>query len=268
MEGLAALDRRLRRALTEGTLILRYQPVVALATGTVDELRAVLRWPGGGGVTPQQLIAIARYARVLDALHAWILRTACNEAVRWHADGVAASAGVTLGVDQLIAGTAAHDVALALTSSGLPPASLSIGIPVAAVRSHAHHSRRALMELAALGVSSGIVGIRSWPLTDSVPRSSIDWLGIDRSLVRLLAELPPPRSTVAAVAAVVGEHRTRTVAVGVETDRELDCIWALGISHAQGYRFAPPTTATELGGLLTRMGAAGARPRRDEGTTP
>jgi predicted signal transduction protein with EAL and GGDEF domain len=174
---------------------------------------------------------------------------------------------VTLGVDQLIAGTAAHDVALALISSGLPPASLSIGIPVAAVRSHARQSRWALMQLGDLGVSSGIVGIRSWPLADGVPPSSIRWLGLDRSLVRLLAELPPPRTTVATVAAVAGAHGARTVAVGVETDRELDCIRALGVTHAQGYRFAPPTMATELGGLLARMGVAGARPRRGESTT-
>src|SRR6476661_3674022 len=131
MEGLGALERRLRSALEENSLVLRYQPVVALATGAVEELRALLRWPGGGGITPEQLIDIARYAGVLPELHRWILCTACREGARWQREGVSASVGVTLGGDQLLDGTAVDDVAAALRSSGLAPGTLHVGLPVA-----------------------------------------------------------------------------------------------------------------------------------------
>ena len=67
MEGLPALERRLRTAVAGGTLVLRYQPVVALATGAVQELLTMLRWPGGG-ITPEQLIDIARAADLVHAL--------------------------------------------------------------------------------------------------------------------------------------------------------------------------------------------------------
>src|SRR5215211_7973010 len=107
MEGLGALERRLRIALAEGSLLLRYQPVVALASGEVEELRAMLRWPGGGGITPEQLIDIARFAGVLPELHRWILQTACREGAQWRREGVPAAVGVTLGADQLRSGTAA-----------------------------------------------------------------------------------------------------------------------------------------------------------------
>ena len=62
------------------------------------------------------------------------------------------------------------------------------------------------------------------------------------------------------------------MATGVETDRELDCVEGLGVTHALGYRFAPPTAARELPALLIRMGAAGMtkirpfRPWSDRGT--
>jgi len=85
----------------------------------------------------------------------------------------------------------------------------------------------------------------------------VAWVGLDRELVGLLAELPAPRVAVATVVALVTEHGTRTVAAGVETDRELSCVEALGVSHALGYRFAPPTPASELHALLHRMGAEG-----------
>ena len=256
MEGLTALERRLRQALADGTLALRYQPIVALATGDVEELRAMLRWPGAGDITPEQLIDVARSAGMLDALYAWILRTACVEAAQWRAAGMRASVGVTLGVDQVIGGTAAHDAAAALAWSGLPPAALSIGLPITAVTSHPHDARMAMPGIRALGVSMGIAGVTTWPLPAGYEPPSIDWVGLDRSLVALLAELPSPRAAVDTVAAFVGEHRGRTVAGGVETDRQLDCISALGVTHAMGYWFAPPTAATELAALLIRMGAA------------
>jgi EAL domain-containing protein (putative c-di-GMP-specific phosphodiesterase class I) len=256
MEGLTALSRRLRHALADGTLALRYQPVVTLATGTVDELRAVLRWPGEE-IAPEQVIDIARCAGMLDTLHRWILRTACTEAVQWRADGVGASVGLTLGVDEVVSGAAANDVAAALAWSGLPAEALCIGIPISAVTAHPYDAPRTLPGLHALGVDVGLVGITTWPLPDAVRPPSTAWVGLDQTLIALLAELPTPDVAVDTVAAFVGEGRLRTVAMGVETDRELDCIGALGVTHALGYRFAPPTAARDLAPLLIRMGAAG-----------
>jgi EAL domain-containing protein (putative c-di-GMP-specific phosphodiesterase class I) len=256
MEGVGALERRLKRALEEGTLVLRYQPVVALASGAVDELRAMLRWPGGGGITPEQLIDIARYAGVLPELHRWVLCTACREGARWRREGVAASVGVTLGADQLEHGTAADDVAAALALSGLAPTSLNIGLP-AGPAGAVDQPDGLLRDLTRLGVSVGVVGVRSWPLPPALRVPTVEWLGLDRELVGLLAELPAPPVAVATVVALVEDHGAKTVAAGVETDRELSCVAALGVTHALGYRFAPPTPATELHALLRRMGVEG-----------
>jgi EAL domain-containing protein (putative c-di-GMP-specific phosphodiesterase class I) len=258
MEGVGALERRLRSALEESSLLLRYQPVVAIATGAVEELRAMLRWPGGGGITPEQLIDIARSAGVLADLHRWVLTTACREGAQWRREGVTAAVGVTLGADQLRHGTAATDVALALRSSGLPPGALSVGLP--ATPGLAPVDAAAILDgLSRLGVSIGVVGVRSWPLAPGLRSPAVDWLGLDRDLVGLLAELPTPRVAVATVVALVGDHGAKTVAAGVETDRELSCVEALGVTHALGYWFAPPTPAIELHALLRRMGGKGLR---------
>jgi predicted signal transduction protein with EAL and GGDEF domain len=229
--------------------------VVALPSGAVDELRAMLRWPRGGGITPEQLIDVARYAGVLPELHRWVLCTACREGARWQREGVAASVGVTLGADQLEQRTAAADVAAALAGSGLAPRSLNIGLPAGPVA--AIEQPDGLRDLTRLGVSVGVVGVRSWPLPPALRGPTIEWLGLDRQLVSLLAELPAPPVAVATVVALVDDHGAKTVAAGVETDRELSCVAALGVTHALGYRFAPPTPATELHALLRRMGVEG-----------
>ncbi len=227
----------------------------------------MLRWPGGGGITPEQLIDIARSASVLPELHRWVLSTACREGAQWRREGVTASVGVTLGADQLRDGTAAADVALALRSSGLPPGALSVGLPAAPALAPTD-TAAVLGDLARLGVSIGVVGVRNWPLPPSLRAPAVEWLGLDRELVGLLAELPTSRMAVATVVALVGDHGAKTIAAGVETDRELSCVEALGVTHALGYWFAPPTPAIELHALLRRMGGKGLksngpfRPRR------
>lgn len=256
MEGVGALERRLRSALQDSTLLLRYQPVVAIATGAVEELRAMLRWPGGGGIIPEQLIDIARSAGILPDLHRWVLLTACREGAQWRREGITASVSVTLGADQLRDGTAATDVALALRASGLPPAALSVGLPATLALAPAD-TAAILADLRRLGVSIGVVGVRNWPLAPGFQSPAVDWLGLDRDLVGLLAELPAPRVAVATVVALVGDHGAKTIAAGVETDRELSCVAALGVTHALGYWFAPPTPAIELHALLRRMGGKG-----------
>ena len=147
-----------------------------------------------------------------------------------------------------------------------------MGLPVA-VATTSNNIGAVMKNLDGLGVSIGVMGVRSWPLPANLRSPAVQWIGLDRELVGLLAELPASRVAVATVVALVSEHGTRTVAAGVETDRELSCVEALGVTHALGYRFAPPTQATDLHALLRRMGGKGMptngpfRPGRCWGTT-
>lgn len=55
---------------------------------------------------------------------------------------------------------------------------------------------------------------------------------------------------------------TDIVAEGVETEAQLDFLFAHGISHAQGFQLGPPMRADEITPLLRRHLVAGAPPRR------
>src|SRR6185437_10250988 len=115
---------------------------------------------------------------------------ACREGAQWRREGVAAAVGVTLGADQLDDGTAVPDVAFALESSGLAPDALHVGVPVGG--SFSSGSAAQVATLGRLGVSLGAVGVRSWPLPPEVRPPATHWIGLDRELVGLLAELPAP----------------------------------------------------------------------------
>jgi predicted signal transduction protein with EAL and GGDEF domain len=92
----AALNRlqmssSLRRAIDNRELVLHYQPKCELATGGLVGAEALLRWqrPGEPLVLPNEFIALAEEAGLIEAVGEWVLRAACRQNFEWQAAGYA-----------------------------------------------------------------------------------------------------------------------------------------------------------------------------------
>ena len=121
-----ALGNDLRGAIEAGELFLVYQPVHDLADGGVVGAEALLRWqhPARGLVPPDEFIALAEETGLIVPIGAWVLRTACLQAARWHADGHRIRVGVNVSTRQLEDPALLDSVQRALDASGLPAKSL------------------------------------------------------------------------------------------------------------------------------------------------
>ncbi|WP_106319163.1 putative bifunctional diguanylate cyclase/phosphodiesterase [Actinoplanes italicus] len=253
------LGAQMRHALDAGQFHVVYQPIVALPSQRTVAVEALVRWqhPQRGPISPGVFIPVAERNGLIVELGAWILRTACEQLVRWTARlGPLAPDRVSVNVSarQLARPGFAAWVAAVLVDTGLPAYRLTVEVTETAVF-EGGPAVTALHELRTLGVRIALddfgTGHSSLGLLQTVP---VDILKIDKSFVDRITEAG--RHAVIAEAMIQVSHGLGldAVAEGVETAEQAQALSRLGYRLLQGYYFGKPVPEpdfTATGELLT-----------------
>jgi EAL domain-containing protein (putative c-di-GMP-specific phosphodiesterase class I) len=249
--------RDLRRAAAEGGFSLSLAPCHCLhrpiAGDGVRGAEASLRWPrrlgmaSAGGLLP--LIASSGLTAEVGT---WLVQAACESALGW-TQSRAAETIVSFDVpaECLADASLLAMVSEALEATGLAAERLEIEIAEPALAEGGGDAVLVLSALCDLGVgialdnfgsaSACLMTLKNLPLTT---------VKLDRSLVR---DLPRDRVVQAMVAAIIDcAHalEAKTVAIGVETERQRDLLAGLGCDYAQGPLYGAPLTAEGFAAAL------------------
>jgi diguanylate cyclase (GGDEF)-like protein/PAS domain S-box-containing protein len=256
------LEADLRRAVDKGEFVLHYQPTVALATGRISGMEALVRWnsPERGMVPPGLFIPVAEDTGLIVRLGAWVLEEACRQAVSWHHEFGAdapSTMSVNLSARQLQDDGLVESVAAILERTGIRPECVVLEITESAVMADAEAMTARLHELKALGVRLAIddfgTGYSSMSYLCSFP---IDILKIDRSFVHGVRNEPQKMGIVRTIVELGHILDLQTVAEGIELAEELAELRALQCDLGQGYWFARPLTVDAAVAMLTDQAAA------------
>ncbi len=267
--GVARLDTEtsLRQSISNGELRVHYQPVVNLVDGQVIGHEALVRWahPVRGLLGPDEFITIAEESGLIVPLGAWVLREACRQAKRFQTRDPRwprLTMSVNLSGAQLGQADLLDLVSSALTDAELDAEDLQLEMTESVLMDDASSTIKILQSLKELGVRLSVDDFGTgYSSLAYLRRFPVDVLKIDRTFVGGLGKDLEDSAIVAAIVNLADTLGFSTVAEGVETELQRDCLVGLGCSLAQGYLFARPVDATEAETALDRVGGAvGSRP--------
>jgi diguanylate cyclase (GGDEF)-like protein len=245
-----SMEGALRQALDRNELFLEYQPQVALPSGQVIGMEALLRWrhPRFGLVSPAHFIPIAEKIGLLTEFGAWAMARACREA-KWIQTRLnrRVSLSVNLSPNQFQQNKLLQSITDSLQSSGLDPADLEVEIIESTLMINSTANLEMLQLIRDMGVGLSIddfgTGFCNF---NYLLQYQVDRLKIDQSFVRQAANDGSAASVVRTVIAMSHGLGIKVIAEGVETREQLKFLMRRRCDQAQGYFFARPLSPEQF----------------------
>ena len=249
-----ALLGDLRRALENHELLLHYQPKIALSTGDVVGVEALVRWqhPQRGLIRPDDFIPMAEHTGLIGALTRYVLDAALAQGRRWADAGRPLTVAVNLSARNLLDERLPEMVADMLAAHGVAAGLLELEVTESAFLAEPVRAGRVLAELSALGVRLSIddfgAGYTSLSQLKTLP---VNELKIDKSFVMTMSRDISSDLIVHSVIDLGHNLGLSIVAEGVEDVETLTALRGYGCDIAQGYYYSRPVTPDVLGRWLT-----------------
>jgi diguanylate cyclase (GGDEF)-like protein/PAS domain S-box-containing protein len=255
------VETELRDAVERSQLPVHYQPIVELASGRVQGLEALARWPAGRpALAPLDFIQIAEEIGLIGELGLHVLRTSLDTIARWQRAGlISEDVGVSVNVSsrQLEDPHLPAAVRAAIAQAGLLPHALRLDVTESALMSDTERIQSVVSEVCSTGVVLHLddfgTGYTSLAALYRLPLAA---LKIDRSFVAAISSRDADaEAMVRATVALSRSLGLRVIAEGIEDEAQLRRLRALGCEYGQGFLFSAPLCAGDTEALLTSWSA-------------
>jgi diguanylate cyclase (GGDEF)-like protein len=250
VERRARMERDLRRAVADDTILPYYQPLVSLNGNRIIGFEALARWTGEGEhLFPDQFIPLAEETGLINPLGDRLLKRACRDAATWPHDLFLA---FNISGIQLCDPGLGLRILSILTQTGFDPRRLELEITETALVKSNEAARKIVDQLRDVGVTIALDDFGTGYATLTQLMSlHFDKIKIDRSFVQRLGKDPESLVVVRAIVGLAKGFGLTTVGEGVEEEDQRACLQENGCAEGQGYLFSKAIPATEIAGLLS-----------------
>lgn len=245
-----ALLNELKAALGGDELTLCYQPLVRSADGELIGIEALLRWtsPSRGEVSPRRFIPVAERAGLMPEIGRWVIATAIQEMAEWQRLGLFhdRTLHVNLTLEELLDPQLVATATECIVAAGLQPEQLCFELTERNLDAGAESAEDAIERLAAAGFKLVLDDFGVDSSVEILTRHPFQFAKIDHAL---LATETRPRHWARLLRGIGGLARSLGIVLiveGVEGEKEMVHVAALGFTHAQGYAFGRPDTGQNL----------------------
>ncbi len=259
-----SLTSDLRHAVERQELVVHYQPLVELDTGTVLGLEALVRWdhPRLGLLAPGEFITLAEETGLIVPIGRMVLGVALDEAARWqraYPGHETLHIAVNVSGRQLQDPSIVPDVKACLRSSGIDPATVVLEITESVLLPGDGVIVQRLHALSALGVHLYIddfgTGYSSLSYLQTLP---VNGLKLAQEFVDTLPGTDSESGlvrTIRNLAETLG--LASVVAEGIERPEQWSSLMSLGYNVGQGFHLAVPMPAERVPDFLSGLARPG-----------
>jgi diguanylate cyclase (GGDEF)-like protein len=231
---------RLREALDQGEISLRYEPVLSIADGALAGVRAQLHWddPQRGVVPPKEFLPALEETGLVVEIGTWAIEEACRHARRWR-DMAPERGGLQVTVPvsarQLSQANFRDLVASAAQSARAERTQLCIAVTDGSLAEDITDAWTMLRHVRSVGVQIALEGFGGGSSTVSnLRRVLLDQLGIDRSLVAGLDHGTEDAAIVEHLVELAHRLGTIAIAADVNSAAQLAQLRRIGCDRARG----------------------------------
>ena len=252
------LEKHLRHALEHDQFQLVYQPQVALASGRVTGVEALIRWqhPQLGLVLPDEFVPLAEDNGLIEPLGLWVLRTACLQHRTWRAARLPdLRLAVNMSPRQFQRPGLDRRIREVLEETRMEPRWLEIELTEGVLMQEGDNPASLLEQLGQLGVSFALDDFGTgYSSLSYLKRFPIRRVKIDHSFVRDIGSSAGDAALARAVIAMAHGLGVEVVAEGIESLEQLAMLRRYGCDEGQGYFLGRPVVPSEVPALLRRQG--------------
>lgn len=248
------LERALRKAISKNELLLHYQPIIDLQTGSILGAEALVRWnhPEFGLLSPDHFIPLAHETGIIIDIGKWVLQQACKQAKSWHDAGYAAlSIAVNISAIELDQYQLINHISEILREIDMRPDLLELEITESVLMHDPETSIKTLLSLKEMGIKIAVDDFGTgYSSLSYLKRLPIDILKIDRSFTHDIDVDPDSLSIIIAIIALAKSLGLSVLAEGIETKDQFDFLYNAQCDRAQGFLFSKPVNAMSFMTLL------------------
>lgn len=243
------IEANLKNAINQGEFVLYYQPLFDIKTKKIIKAEALIRWnhPELGLVSPNEFIPLAEDTKLIIPIGKWVLKTALQEAKKWHNYGYPIKISVNISSIQFQQNNCSQMIQEYLAESMLDPQFLELEITERVALANPDAIIRKLNKLRSLGVQIAIddfgTGYSSLSYLKKYPVQSVK---IDRTFIQDITSNTCDKNMLEAMLIMAKNLDYSTVAEGVETSEQLSLLAEMGCDVAQGFLLSKPLPADQF----------------------
>lgn len=242
------MENELRHALTEGELMLHFQPQMDVLHNVIGA-ECLVRWihPERGMVSPGEFIPVAEESGLILPIGEWVLRTACLQLKYLLDCGLNPTfrhLAVNVSPKQFHQESFVSQVESILAETSVNPTYLQLELTEGILISDVEDTIGKMQALKKIGISFSIddfgTGYSSLAYLQRLP---LDQLKIDQSFIRGITTDKSAAAIVDTTISMAKNLELDVIAEGVETKKEMKLLEKMGCRSYQGYYFSRPLIA-------------------------